>query len=115
MNNGKPIAGLEFVGGARFEGPWGELSSANLTPDPSGIPYYDEGMFLKTIRTGQVGARKLSSIMPWQVFRNMSDEDLKSIFSYLTTLTPVSHKVDNAEPPTFCRRCKSKHGDGELN
>jgi len=112
---GKPIAGLELAGGSRFEGPWGEVSSANLTPDPSGIPYYDEAMFLKAIRTGHVGARKLSPVMPWQVYKNMNDQDLKSIFAYLKTLAPVTHRVDNAEPPTFCRRCNSKHGLGVLN
>jgi len=112
---GQPIAGLEFAGGSRFEGPWGEVSSTNLTPDPSGIPYYDEAMFLKTIRTGRVGARALSPLMPWQIYRNMNDEDLKSIFAYLKTLKPVSHRIDNGEPPTFCKVCHSKHGLGELN
>jgi len=112
---GKPIAGLEFAGGSRFEGPWGEVSSANLTPDPSGIPYYDETMFIKTIRTGHVGARKLAPVMPWQVYRNMNDEDLKSIFAFLKTLKPVSHKLDNSESPTFCKICNTKHGLGELN
>lgn len=33
-------------------------------------------------------------------FRNMSDEDLKTIFAYLKTLTPVKHRVDNTETPT---------------
>jgi mono/diheme cytochrome c family protein len=98
---GQPIAGLAFAGGSRIVGPWGEVSSANLTPDPSGIPYFDEAMFLKTIRTGHVGARPLSPVMPWQVYRNMNDEDLKSIFAYLKTLKPVSHKLDNGEPATF--------------
>jgi len=92
------------------------VSSANLTPDPSGISYYDdEAMFISTMRTGHVGARKLSSIMPWQVFRNMTDEDLRSIFAFLKTLKPVSHNVDNTEAPTFCGRCKTRHGLGELN
>jgi len=112
---GKPIAGLEFAGGARFEGPWGEVSSANLTPDPSGISYYDEDLFVRTIRTGHAGARSLAPVMPWGGYRNMTDDDLKSIFAYLRTLKPVSHKVDNTEPPTFCKRCNSMHGFGEMN
>ena len=61
----QPIAGLEFGGGSVLEGPWGRVASANLTSDPTGISYYDEAQFIKTIRTGQVGARKLKPIMPW--------------------------------------------------
>jgi hypothetical protein len=58
-------------------------ASANITPDPSGISYYDEAMFIRTMRTGKVGARLLNPPMPWWVFRNMSDDDLKAIFAYL--------------------------------
>ena len=78
-------------------------TSANLTPDASGIPYYDEALFIRTSRTGTVGARELSSIMPFVVFRNLSDDDLKAIFAYLQTLKPVRHRVDNSLPPTYCR------------
>lgn len=112
---GRPLPGLEFAGGTTLKGPWGEVTSANLTPDPSGIPYYDEALFIETIRTGQVKARKLNSIMPWGYFRNMTDEDLKAIFAYLRTLKPVKHVVDNTEPPTDCKVCGGKHGFGDRN
>jgi hypothetical protein len=29
--------------------------------------------------------------MPWGVFRRMTDDDLRSIFQYLKTLTPFEH------------------------
>ena len=77
----KHVGALAFAGGMSFKGPWGEVSSANITPDPSGISYYDEALFLKTMRTGHVGARPLKSIMPWGYFRNMTDDDLKAIFA----------------------------------
>src|SRR5215471_15984971 len=44
-DHGQPIPGLEFAGGFIFEGPWGRVASANLTPAPSGIPYYDVALF----------------------------------------------------------------------
>jgi mono/diheme cytochrome c family protein len=113
--HGQPIAGMEFGGGQIFDGPWGRVASANLTPDPSGIPYYDEALFVKTIRTGYVEARPLNPIMPWHIYRNMTDEDLKAIFAYLKTLKPVKHVVDNTEPPTFCPICKGTHGGGNQN
>ena len=48
------------------------VSAANLTSDPSGIPYYDETTFLKRIRRGQIGARTLGAVMPWGGYRNMT-------------------------------------------
>lgn len=111
-----PLMNLSFGGGQPLHGPWGKVNSANVTPDPSGIPHYDEAMFIKTIRTGKVnGVRDLNHIMPWKVFRNMTDRDLKDIFAYLKTLPPVQHRVDNTEPPTPCKLCNYSHGYGNRN
>ncbi len=108
----QPILGLEMAGGNPMtEG----VASANLTPDASGIGYYDEALFIQAIRTGSVRARKLSPAMLWWVYRNMTDEDLKAVFAYLRTLKPVHHVVDNAEPPTLCKLCGHKHGMGNHN
>ncbi len=112
---GRPIAGLEWAGGMRFKGPFGELSSVNLTPAPSGIPHYDEKLFIQVMRTGNVGGRKLNSLMPWGYYRNMTDGDLKAIFAYLRTLPPVKHCISNTEPPRPCKRCGGTHGLGEYN
>jgi mono/diheme cytochrome c family protein len=112
---GQPIRGLEFAGGFILEGPWGRVASANITPDPSGISYYDGALFLEMIRTGYVKARKINQIMTWFHFRNLTDEDLKAIFAYLRTLKAVKHRVDNTEPPTFCKLCGSSHGAGNQN
>ena len=46
-------------------GPWGDVTSANITQDSSGINYYTETGFITVLRTGYVGARKLKSIMPF--------------------------------------------------
>jgi mono/diheme cytochrome c family protein len=115
QDRGQPIAGMEFGGGQIFEGPWGKVATANLTPEASGIPYYDEALFIQTIRTGTVKARVLNQIMPWFVYRDMTDDDLKAIFAYLKTLAPVKHIVDNTEPPTYCPVCKTMHGGGAQN
>ena len=106
---------LGYGGGEYLKGPWGEVTSANLTPDASGIGYYSEGTFISTIRTGYVGARKLNPIMPFIQIRNLTDDDLKAIFAYLKTLAPVRHRVDNSLPPTYCKLCQQKHGGGEQN
>jgi mono/diheme cytochrome c family protein len=115
QNQGQALAGMDFAGGEIFEGPWGKVATANLTPDPSGIPYYDEALFVQAMRTGSVKARSLNQIMPWHFFRNMTDDDLKADFAYLKTLKPVKHLVDNTEPPTLCKVDKTMHGGGDKN
>lgn len=119
---GSPIPGMDFAGGVQLTGPWGpdpkkvfSVASLNLTPDPSGIGYFDEKMFVTALRTGTVKARPLANIMPWAFFRNLSDDDLKAIFAYLRTLKPVQHRVDNTEEARLCKVCRQKHGFGERN
>jgi hypothetical protein len=115
QEKGQDLPGMAFAGGFLFPGPWGNVASANITPDASGISYYDEALFVSVIRTGSVKARPLSPVMPVQVYKNLSDDDLKLIFAYLRTIKPVQHRVDNSEPPTFCKLCRQKHGAGDRN
>src|SRR5262249_6979129 len=97
-SQGQAIKGLEFAGGVRFDSPpeKKKVAAANITPDASGIPYYDEATFIKTIRTGQIGARKIDPRMPWGIYRHMTDDDLKSVFAFIHTMKPVRHNVDNS-------------------
>ncbi len=113
--HGQPLPGMDSAGGLILDGPWGRVASGNITPDPTGIPYYDEAMLTQAIRTGYVGARKLSQIMPWHTYRGMTDKDTAAMFAYVKTLKPVHHYVDNSEPPTFCKVCRQTHGGGNQN
>ncbi len=114
-DRGKVLPGLQYGGGEHLKGPWGDVTSANITRDASGIGYYDEAMFIHTLRTGYVGARKLNSIMPFGSFKNLNDDDLKAIFAYLRSVPPAKHRVDNTLPPTYCKICKQWHGGGDQN
>ena len=122
--DGQRIPGLEFSGGNAFTASSGRLlssgnltiASANLTSDPSGIPYYDEALFVKTMRAGAVGGvRELDTAMPWSYFRLMTDADLKDVLAFLRSLKPVVHRVSNTEPPTLCPLCGYRHGYGDRN
>lgn len=115
MDKGEPVPSLELSGGQVFDGPWGNVASANLTPDATGIPYYDEVLFLQAMRSGYVKARSISQIMPWRSYGGMTDDDLKSIFAYLKTVKPIKHYVDNSMPPTMCVLCNAAHGGGDRN
>jgi mono/diheme cytochrome c family protein len=115
-DRGQPTsAGMEFSGGTTLR-EWNmSAASANITPDASGISYYDAALFIRVLRTGFVGARKLSSVMPFAQFRNMNDDDLSAVFSYLRRLPLVHHRVDNSLPPTYCKLCRLQHGAGDQN
>jgi len=106
------MAGLEFAGGFVLDGPWGRVASANLTPDPSGIPYYDQALFIEAMRTGYVKARKVNQVMPRHAFRGLTDEDLAAMFAYVKTFGPVRHHV---QPPILCKVCGQTHGGGDRN
>jgi mono/diheme cytochrome c family protein len=114
---GNAQTNLMFGGGLRLAGAWGDVVSANISTHPSGISYYDETMFIKTIRSGNSsgGVRELNRLMPFSYFRNMTDEDLKAIFAFIQSVKPVKHYVDNSEPPTYCQLCRQKHGFGDKN
>jgi Cytochrome C oxidase, cbb3-type, subunit III len=114
-DKGQFLPNMDLAGGQIFDGPWGRVATANLTPDPSGIPYYDEILFLQALRTGYVKARSLNQIMPWAQYGGMTDDDLKAIFAYLKSVKPIHHVVDNAEPGTLCVVCNAVHGGGEKN
>jgi len=113
--HGQPLPGMDFGGGLILDGPWGRVASTNITPDPSGISYYDQATFTQAIRAGFVGSRKLNQIMPWHTYRGMTDEDIVAMFAYVNTLKPVRHGVDNTEPPTYCKICRQGHGGGSQN
>jgi hypothetical protein len=59
-------------------------------------------MFVKTIRTGKHWgvARPIQPPMPWFVYRNATDGDLKAVYAYLRTIKPVKNLVPDYEPPS---------------
>ena len=85
-----------------WAGPWGISFAANLTPDQNtGLGIWTEDMFLNAIRKGRhMGvSRPILPPMPWQVFRNFTDEDLKAIFAYLRSVPPVHNRVPEPVEP----------------
>ena len=82
-----------------FAGPWGVSFARNLTPDElTGIGIWTEEMFITTIRTGKHWgvSRPILPPMPWFNYRQMTDEDLRSVYAYLRTIPAVSNKVPDA-------------------
>lgn len=78
-------------------GQWGQSFAANITSDATGIGNWPEENFIRAIRKGKFkgleGSRDLLPPMPWFVYKNMNDEDLRSIYYYLKTTKPVENVV----------------------
>jgi cytochrome c553 len=89
-------------------GPWGISYAANLTSDPSGIGNWQEGNFITAIRKGKFKGleteRDLLPPMPWQMFNNMSDDELKAIFAYLKSTKPINNVVPQPNQPVLARK-----------
>ena len=85
-----------------WAGPWGISYAANITPDEnSGIGSWSEETFVGALRTGRhMGvARPILPPMPWGAFRNLDDDDLRSIYAYLKTVPPVRNRVPEPVEP----------------
>jgi hypothetical protein len=82
-------------------GPWGISFTANLTPHETGLGGWTADVFIQTIRTGKHAgvARALLPPMPWPMYAQLSDEDLRAIFAYLQTLPAIDNRVPVPVPP----------------
>lgn len=101
---GQPIPGMDFAGGAKFPFPNGAIAqSSNLTPDAeTGIGNWTREAFIhrfRNIQTPRVGASGTNTVMPWQQFSGMTDQDLGAIYDYLRTLKPVKNQVNQLVAP----------------
>ena len=87
-----------------WSGPWGVSFPANLTPDTvtglrSGV--WTEELFIKALRTGKHmgAARDILPPMPWPVYAQLSDRDLRAIWTYLGTIPAITNHVPDPIPP----------------
>jgi hypothetical protein len=99
------------LSGTAWVGSWGVSFAANLTPDgETGLGNWNEEVFIKTFWTGKhmgIG-RNLLPPMPWQAIGQLNNEDLKAIFAYLKSLTPVKNQVPDPIPPNGSVRVVNK-------
>jgi hypothetical protein len=85
-----------------WAGPWGVSFAMNLTPDKeTGLGSWTPEMFTNALRTGkhQGTGRPILPPMPWNWYRNMTDDDLKAVFAYLQSLPPIKNPIPDPLPP----------------
>jgi hypothetical protein len=104
------------------------IYSRNLTPDASGLPEGGHTFqeFLTIIRTGHdfdlahpacptLGVMgciasppfdaSLLQVMPWPVYANMSDDDLRAVYEYLSAIPCISHQGTVGLPSNLYQTC----------
>ena len=90
-----------------WSGPWGVSFTANLTPDPeTGLGKWTLQNFRDTLRTGRrMGrGREILPPMPIPMYKNLTDDDIESIFTYLQSIPAVkNHVPEPLPPPPSCR------------
>jgi hypothetical protein len=74
----------------------GRIASRNITMDrETGIGRWTDGEKIRAIREGiSRDGKQLFPMMPYERFREMSDEDVYSLVAFLNTLPPVKHRVE---------------------
>jgi mono/diheme cytochrome c family protein len=86
-------------------GPWGVSFAANLTPDATGIGNWQESNFVTALREGKYkgmpNGRTLLPPMPWEFYKEMSEDEIKAIFAYLKSNKPISNLVPQPIPPVM--------------
>ena len=107
---GKPNTGVIKDGYMLFAldltsavGPWGQSYAANISSDATGIGNWTEEQFFRALREGKSKglkeSRPLLPPMPWFVYKNLNDTDIKAIFAFLKSTKPVENRVPGPKAP----------------
>lgn len=84
--------GAANAGGRKYEGPFGTVYSANITPDTNtGIGGWTDEQIIKAIRLGRrPNGERILPVHPFTSFNGMAEEDLGALVAFLRTVPPVN-------------------------
>ena len=110
VKQGQVIPELAFGGGRDFALPGGSVvRSANISPDEeTGIGKWSADAFVQRFKAyadssyvpPTVNPGDFNTIMPWLMYANMTEQDLRAIHAYLKTVAPVKNSVVKFGPAT---------------
>jgi mono/diheme cytochrome c family protein len=91
----------EFAGGRAIETPFGNIVSANITPDmATGIGSWTDQQFENAVRKGiRPDGSRLYPAMPYPSYTKLTHDDVMAIRAYLRTVKAVKNKVDRSTLP----------------
>lgn len=104
---GGKFTGEWLAGGREFQMPDGAiLRTPNLTPDKTGLAHWTSEMFVRKFKMYEepenqqikVMPGQMQTIMPWVMYAGMEEDDLKAIYAYLMSLSPVENQVIRFSP-----------------
>jgi mono/diheme cytochrome c family protein len=83
--------GERFAGGYAMQTPFGVIYSTNITPEPeTGIGTWSEAAFARAMREGVArDGSHLFPAFPYTHFTKLSDNDVRALYAYLMTRSPV--------------------------
>jgi hypothetical protein len=91
-----PLFGMYMAGGAKFVGAEGAAVARNLTPDAAtGLGNVSDEDVLRALRSGVArdGRIMFHRAMPWSVYANWTEEDLRAVLTYMRHLKPIPHRT----------------------
>jgi mono/diheme cytochrome c family protein len=108
MEKGELLLEEAFTGGREFPMPGGLVKTSNITPDnETGIGMWTEEMFVTRFKAfGDSSyvphdvdiSKEFNTLMPWMLYADMKETDLKAIYAFLRTLEPVKKQVVKFSP-----------------
>lgn len=93
-----PKPGLRGAGGLCFSeaiGFPGDVCTKNITGDhATGVGAWTDGELLRALREGvDREGNALFNMMPYELYRHLSDEDARAVVAWVRTLPPVANRI----------------------
>jgi len=103
FEKGQPVEGMQFAGGREFELPFYTISAPNITFDKTtGIGSWTKEFFVRRFQSydsihklAKVDfPNEFNTLMPWNMYGGMEQDDLEAIYTFLESLDPIENKVE---------------------
>lgn len=93
------LPGKHLAGGFQLDDSFGTWIAPNITPDPeTGIGRWTDSEIIRAIREGKrPDGKTLGPPMPFDLYRRLSDNDVKAMVVYLRTVVPVRQIVSRSQ------------------
>jgi cytochrome c553 len=91
-----PDRRLPFSGGRPFSTPFGNVNSANITPDKeTGIGRWNLTQFMERMKRNRQTGSESFTLMPWEAYSHLDDADLEDLFLYVKAQKSIAHRVES--------------------